>query len=113
MSNEALTAEEIGEDTVGQWLAALGSGARRALISHLAHVAHDRQSTIGELAFAIGESRFTASRHVQLLREAGLVATEKRGNSVFVTLIVEPFRQIDDWLWSIVGAIEDETASEA
>lgn len=106
MRTDIIASEDLSPD-IGHWLAALGNDVRRALVTHLARVADNRQASIGELAFAVGESRFSISRHVQSLREAGLVETEKRGNRVLVTLVAEPFLWIDDWLWNIIGVIDN------
>jgi len=70
-------------------------------------MAPDDGAPNSELAFAAGVSRFSASRHLQVMREAGLVSQAKAGNRVLAKLVLDPFRQIDDWLWSIVNPAED------
>lgn len=106
MSDDAATAQDTSESRLDDWLAVLGNDTRRALITHLARIAYRGESSIGELAFAVGESRFSVSRHVQTLRDAGLVTTEKHGRHVVVSLVAEPFHLIDDWIWSVVDALE-------
>lgn len=50
--------------------------------------------TVGDLADQIGVSQPTVSGHLRLLREAGLVAVEKRGNKAFYRLEPEAVRQL-------------------
>ncbi len=50
--------------------------------------------TVGDLAEQIGVSQPTVSGHLRLLREAGLVAVEKRGNKAFYRLEPEAVRQL-------------------
>lgn len=91
--------------TLDRWLSALADSDRRELIRHLASGPAGGEATIGELAFAVGVSRYSASRHVQSLSEVGLVASRKVGNRVFVRLVGEPLRLIDDWVGGVVDAL--------
>jgi DNA-binding transcriptional ArsR family regulator len=54
---------------------ALGDANRRAILTLLG----DGDRSVGELARALPISRPAVSRHLRLLREAGLVAEEPRG----------------------------------
>lgn len=96
--------EDAGIDA---WLTLLANSDRRAMVSYLASIEQADGASVGEIAFAAGISRFSASRHLQMLRQAGLVDTRKSGNRVIVTLVAEPFRLIDDWLWRLVNALGD------
>lgn len=100
--------DEVGESGgMDSWLALLANSDRRAIVSHLASLAHADGASVGEIAFAAGVSRFSASRHLQIMKEAGLVDTERCGNRVHARLLAEPFRKVDDWLWSIVDTFGD------
>ena len=55
---------------------ALGDPNRRAIISLL----HDGEKSVQELADALPISRPAVSRHLRLLRDAGLVADRAEGN---------------------------------
>ncbi|GGD32741.1 transcriptional regulator [Microbacterium faecale] len=101
----ALTEAIASGSALDRWLAVLSDGDRRELIRHLASGTTAHEATIGELAFAIGVSRFSASRHVQVLRQVGLVVTRKVGNRVLVHLVDEPLRIIDDWVGGVVDAL--------
>lgn len=54
---------------------ALGDASRRSIVTLLAQ----RERSVGELAAALPISRPAVSRHLRLLREAGLVTQEERG----------------------------------
>lgn len=96
-----------GDAGIDSWLTLLANPDRRAMVSYLASIEQADGASIGEVAFAAGISRFSASRHLQMLRQAGLVDTRKSGNRVIVRLIAEPFRLIDDWVWRLVDALSD------
>jgi len=50
--------------------------------------------TVGDLAAQVGVSQPTLSGHLRLLREAGLVAVEKRGNKSFYRIEPDAVRQL-------------------
>ena len=56
---------------------------RRILILY---ALNDKPCTVGEVAEALGISQPTASRHLNLLRERGLVTARREGQSVIVSL---------------------------
>lgn len=100
--------DEVGIDN---WLALLANADRRAIVSHLASVADTQGASISEIELAVGISRFSVSRHLQLMREAGLIEMEKQGTRVFASLTPEPMLRIDDWVWGIVEAVERRTGT--
>jgi DNA-binding transcriptional ArsR family regulator len=54
--------------------------------------------TVGELASNFRTSRPAISKHLRLLRTAGLVATQKRGAAHICRLNARPLRAVDAWL---------------
>lgn len=52
----------------------------------------------GDIADRFPVSRPAISRHLRVLRKAGLVAPTKRGRERFYALRPEPLRAIDHWL---------------
>ena len=60
---------------VGDPFEALGDPNRRAIVELLA----SRERSVGELADALPISRPAVSRHLRLLKQAGLVVEEPRG----------------------------------
>ena len=54
--------------------------------------------TVGELARNFRTSRPAISKHLRLLRNAGLVLTRKQGAASICELNGEPLRAVDEWL---------------
>lgn len=52
----------------------------------LLYALRDEPRTVGELCSLIGVPQSNASQHLAVLRERGLVATERRGNSILYSL---------------------------
>lgn len=57
-----------------------------------------RRRTVGEIAAHFRCSRPAISRHLRVLRAAGLVAAERRGAARVCRLKPEPLRVVRDWL---------------
>jgi DNA-binding transcriptional ArsR family regulator len=75
-------------------LQALADGSRRTLLEVLrAHPA-----TAGELAEALPIARPGASRHLRVLREAGLVDVHHESQLRIYSLRPEPLAEVDAWL---------------
>jgi DNA-binding transcriptional ArsR family regulator len=54
--------------------------------------------TVGELAGNFRTSRPAISKHLRLLRSAGLVITRRNGTARICELNARPLRAVDDWL---------------
>jgi ArsR family transcriptional regulator len=61
---------------------------------------------VGELTEMIGADASTVSKHLSVLKNAGLVADEKRGNSIYYHLRVPCIMQF-------LGCVEDVLSSNA
>ncbi|HTG47402.1 MAG TPA: metalloregulator ArsR/SmtB family transcription factor [Actinomycetota bacterium] len=75
-------------------LRALADEGRRTLLETLA----DGPATAGELAALLPISRPGVSRHLRVLREAGLVEFHREAQRRVYTLRAEPLAEIDGWL---------------
>jgi DNA-binding transcriptional ArsR family regulator len=75
-------------------LAALADPVRRELVALLAH----GEVAAGELADRFPVSRPAVSRHLRVLREAGLVTARADGKRRLYALDPRPLRELDDWL---------------
>jgi DNA-binding transcriptional ArsR family regulator len=75
-------------------LAALADPTRRELIALLA----DSELAAGELARRFPVSRPAISRHLRVLREAGLVRARTDGKRRLYRLDAGPLRELDSWL---------------
>ncbi|MGA9750042.1 MAG: metalloregulator ArsR/SmtB family transcription factor [Nocardioides sp.] len=78
-------------DTV---LAALADGSRRTMLSIL----RDHPATVSELAQALPIARPGVSRHLRVLREAGLVAVRQDAQRRIYSLEPAALIEVDEWL---------------
>jgi DNA-binding transcriptional ArsR family regulator len=75
-------------------LRALADGSRRTLLETLAR----GPATAGELASMLPIARPGVSRHLRVLREAGLVEVRQEAQRRVYGLRPEPLAEVDDWL---------------
>lgn len=75
-------------------LQALADEGRRTMLEIL----RDHPATAGELASALPVARPGASRHLRVLREAGLVEVRQEGQRRIYTLRPEALVDVDEWL---------------
>src|SRR6476469_5925069 len=75
-------------------LQALADGSRRTVLEIL----RDRPATAGELADALPIARPGVSRHLRVLREAGLVEVRQDAQRRIYTLRPEALVEVDEWL---------------
>lgn len=73
---------------------ALADSVRRAIVERLA----DGEVGAGEIAAAFPISRPAISRHLRLLREAGLVTSRVAGQQRVYALDRRPLAELDAWL---------------
>ena len=58
----------------------------------------ERQRPVGELVDQLGISQPAVSKHLRVLREAGLVEVTADAQRRLYRVRAEPLREIDDWL---------------
>ena len=75
-------------------LHALADGSRRTVLGIL----RDHPATAGELAEALPIARPGVSRHLRVLREAGLVEVRQDAQRRIYTLRPEALVEVDEWL---------------
>ena len=75
-------------------LQALADGSRRTLLERLA----EGPATAGDLAALLPIARPGVSRHLRVLREAGLVEVRQEAQRRVYGLRPEPLAQVDEWL---------------
>jgi DNA-binding transcriptional ArsR family regulator len=80
--------------TVDRAFAALADPTRRAVLERLG----PGSATISELAEPFGMSLTGMKKHIRLLEDANLVATEKVGRARRCTLVPYAFEGISTWL---------------
>lgn len=75
-------------------LHALSDGSRRTVLEALGR----GDATAGELAALLPIARPGVSRHLRVLREAGLVEVRAQAQRRVYSLRPEPLAEVDDWL---------------
>ena len=75
-------------------LRALADGSRRTVLDTLT----GGPATAGELAALLPIARPGVSRHLRVLREAGLVEVRQEAQRRVYSLRLEPLAEIDEWL---------------
>ena len=78
---------------------AIADPTRREILRLLAGGEH----TVGEIASNFPMSRPAISKHLRLLRSAGLVVTRQDGTARICDLDAKPLRAVDDWLQDYEG----------
>lgn len=75
-------------------LRALADESRRTMLDTLA----GGPATVNELAALLPIARPGVSRHLRVLREAGLVEVRRQAQQRVYTLRAEPLADVDEWL---------------
>ena len=78
---------------------ALGDQSRRTMLEIL----RDHPASVTELADALPIARPGVSRHLRVLREAGLVTVEQDAQRRVYSLRPEALVEVDDWLEAYRG----------
>ncbi|MGC3861152.1 ArsR/SmtB family transcription factor [Micromonospora chersina] len=78
----------------GDAFAVLAEPTRRRILDRLRRA----ESSVGELVAALGMSQPAVSKHLKVLREAGLVSCRTAAQQRIYRIDVRPLRAVDDWL---------------
>ncbi|MFI6132115.1 ArsR/SmtB family transcription factor [Micromonospora sp. NPDC051141] len=78
----------------GDTFAVLAEPARRRILDRLRRA----ESSVGDLVDALGMSQPTVSKHLRVLREAGLVTCRSAAQRRIYRVDTGPLRAVDDWL---------------
>jgi len=85
----------------------LADGTRRDLLATLLerriHAAPNGELSVSELVERLGLSQPTVSKHLQKLREHGLVSVRTDGQLHLYRLESEPLRELERWVGDFVG----------
>lgn len=90
---------------VDEVLQALGDRHRRTMLEIL----RDHPATVTELADALPIARPGVSRHLRVLREAGLVSVEQDAQHRIYSLRPEGLVEVDEWLGSYRARWQNRT----
>jgi DNA-binding transcriptional ArsR family regulator len=72
----------------------LADSSRRHILGLLAA----RQRPVGELVASMGLSQPAVSKHLKILREAGLVRSRTEAQRRIYRVSTQPLREVDEWL---------------
>jgi DNA-binding transcriptional ArsR family regulator len=75
-------------------LTALAEPTRRRIADEL----RVRECSVSDLVAALGMSQPAVSKHLRVLREAGVVSARIRAQQRIYRLEPAPFRELDEWL---------------
>ncbi|NEW34523.1 helix-turn-helix transcriptional regulator [Nocardia cyriacigeorgica] len=103
MIREPLGAESAAE--LAAVFKALSDPVRLRLLSSIASRA-GQEACVCDLSAGIEVSQPTISHHLKVLREAGLLASERRASWVYYRVVPEALRRLSDVLLADSGTLE-------
>lgn len=74
--------------------AVIAESTRRRILRSL----HDGDKAVGELVEELEVSQPTVSKHLKVLREAGLVSMRAQGQKRFYSLVAAPLEAVAEWV---------------
>jgi DNA-binding transcriptional ArsR family regulator len=80
--------------TLDRTFAALGDPARRSIVLSLA----SGSATVRDIAAPFDMSRPAISKHLRVLKDAGIVTSETSGRENWYSLADEAFENADEWM---------------
>ena len=80
--------------TAASTLQVLADPSRKAILDLL----RDGERPVGELVARLEQSQPGVSRHLRVLRDAGLVASRPEGQRRMYRLCPKPLEELDEWL---------------
>ncbi len=84
------------------------------LSRHVAEGDHTRESSVSEIVARLELSQPTVSKHLKVLREAGLVSVREEGQHRYYSLDYSPLEQVEDWLIPFLRSdFDDDIAGDA
>ena len=73
---------------------------------------HAGESSVSELVHALDLSQPTVSKHLKVLRDAGLVAVREEGQHRYYKLDASPLEDVEDWVIPFLSADFDGSAKD-
>ncbi|MAL16942.1 MAG: transcriptional regulator [Balneola sp.] len=78
---------------------ALNDATRREILDML----QDKDLSAGEIAEAFDISRPSISHHLEILKQAGLVDTERKGQFIYYSLNTTGLEDVTQWLFKLMN----------
>ncbi|MFI7482158.1 metalloregulator ArsR/SmtB family transcription factor [Kocuria sp. M1R5S2] len=79
--------------------AVIADKTRRGILTAL----KDGERPVGDLVAELGVSQPTVSKHLKILREAGMVSMEAQGQRRLYAVRPEPLAEVTEWVHGVVG----------
>lgn len=79
---------------------------RRGILAAL----KDGERPVGDLVTELGVSQPTVSKHLKILREAGMVSMEAQGQRRLYAVEPKPLAEVADWIHEVAGGAVQQTA---
>ncbi|SEM58481.1 autorepressor SdpR family transcription factor [Paenibacillus sp. OV219] len=70
---------------------------------HILQILRDRSMTAGEIADHFNISKPSISHHLNLLKQAGLVLDERKGQSIIYSLHTTVVEDVIGWMFGIIN----------
>ncbi|MBX3104567.1 MAG: winged helix-turn-helix transcriptional regulator [Microbacteriaceae bacterium] len=84
---------------------------RRDILQRLFSTGKTTELSVTELVDALELSQPTVSKHLKVLRDAGLVSVREDGQHRFYRLETEPLEELEDWLESLLPSFHSNSSS--
>ncbi|MCD2498786.1 MULTISPECIES: helix-turn-helix transcriptional regulator [Microbacterium] len=68
-------------------------------------------TSVSQIVADLGISQPTVSKHLKVLRDAGLVTVREEGQHRFYSLDIVPMEEIEDWLMPFIDAHDDQVVA--
>lgn len=87
--------------------AVIADKTRRGILTAL----KDGERPVGDLVAELGVSQPTVSKHLKILREAGMVSMEAQGQRRLYAVQPEPLAEVTTWIHEVVGGAAHEVSA--
>ncbi|ALE93172.1 hypothetical protein AOC05_13975 [Arthrobacter alpinus] len=94
---------------VEEVFAVIAEGTRRDILASLAR----EHKAVGQLVDELGVSQPTVSKHLRVLREAGVVTMRAQGQKRFYSINTAPLTLVSDWLHGLGAGASDAAKTVA
>jgi ArsR family transcriptional regulator, arsenate/arsenite/antimonite-responsive transcriptional repressor len=88
----------------------LADDTRRAIVSLLRGTVDTVEMSVGELVDALGITQPTVSKHLKVLRDAGLVSVREEGQHRYYSFDPTALRDVRRWVQDVAGTVEGDGA---
>lgn len=103
-ARQPVYSDRMGNNDV---FAVIADKTRRGILAAL----KDGERPVGDLVAELGVSQPTVSKHLKILREAGMVSMEAQGQRRLYAVQPEPLAEVTAWVHEVVGGAAHQPAA--